>query len=196
MLGKYTMLCCLLALVGMGCQSADTDKSKELTTSKPVNVAANSLLDSVLYQYGLVQNRLVDWDSSGAKTQALALDSFLSKIEPNALTTVDTLLPQIGELLAAVKGEVKSIEKETTLNEQRRSFYTLSSALQELLVQAGYNGQKVFVGHCPMAFNDEEEAKWLSLTNEVVNPYLGNKHPMYKAGMLHCGEIIDSLGSK
>lgn len=185
-----------MALMAMGCDSTNSTETNEAATPSPPSVVANTALDSVLTQYALVQNKLVDWDSAGAKTQAHALDSLLSKLEPEALTKVDTLVPQIGELLAAVKGEVKSIQKETTLTEQRRSFYTLSSAMQELLVQTGYNGKKVYIGHCPMAFNDEEEAKWLSLTNEVVNPYLGNKHPIYKAGMLHCGEIVDSLGSK
>jgi hypothetical protein len=196
MLGKYTILCGFIALLATSCDSNNSTEQKEAPTATPVNVVANGVLDSVLTQYVSVQTKLVDWDSAGAKTQALALDSLLGKLEPEALTKVDTLVPQIGELLAAVKGEVKSIQKETTLTEQRRSFYTLSSALQELLVQTGYNAKKVYVGHCPMAFNDEEEAKWLSLTNEVVNPYLGNKHPIYKAGMLHCGEIVDSLGSK
>jgi hypothetical protein len=44
-----------------------------------------------------------------------------------------------------------------------------------------------------MAFNDTEEAFWLSDKNRVVNPYLGSKHPKYKGSMLHCGDITDSL---
>jgi hypothetical protein len=44
-----------------------------------------------------------------------------------------------------------------------------------------------------MAFNDEEEANWLSNSSKVVNPYLGKHHPKYKAGMLHCGDVVDSV---
>jgi hypothetical protein len=44
-----------------------------------------------------------------------------------------------------------------------------------------------------MAFNDNEAAYWLSNSREVVNPYLGKKHPKYSSGMLHCGEVKDSL---
>jgi hypothetical protein len=44
-----------------------------------------------------------------------------------------------------------------------------------------------------MAFNDNETAFWLSDNREVVNPYLGKKHPKYASGMLHCGEVKDSL---
>jgi hypothetical protein len=43
-----------------------------------------------------------------------------------------------------------------------------------------------------MAFSDTEEAFWLSNKNQVVNPYLGSKHPTYKNKMLHCGDITDS----
>jgi hypothetical protein len=44
-----------------------------------------------------------------------------------------------------------------------------------------------------MAFNDNETAFWLSNSREVVNPYLGKKHPKYASGMLHCGEVKDSI---
>jgi hypothetical protein len=49
---------------------------------------------------------------------------------------------------------------------------------------------------CPMAFNDTETANWISNSSEIINPYLGNNHPKYKAGMLHCGELKDSITSK
>jgi hypothetical protein len=44
-----------------------------------------------------------------------------------------------------------------------------------------------------MAFNDEEEAYWISKTADVVNPYLGTLHPLYKATMLNCGNVADSI---
>ncbi|MBS1925917.1 MAG: DUF3347 domain-containing protein [Bacteroidetes bacterium] len=59
-----------------------------------------------------------------------------------------------------------------------------------------YEGKKLYLQHCPMAFNDTEGADWLSSSDEIINPYLGKKHPKYKAGMLHCGEIKDSVLAK
>ena len=44
-----------------------------------------------------------------------------------------------------------------------------------------------------MAFNDNEEAYWLSNTRSIVNPYLGKKHPRYAGGMVTCGSIADSI---
>ena len=43
-----------------------------------------------------------------------------------------------------------------------------------------------------MAFGDEV-ANWISNSSEIMNPYLGKKHAKYKDGMLHCGEVTDSL---
>jgi hypothetical protein len=44
-----------------------------------------------------------------------------------------------------------------------------------------------------MAFDGDKDANWISNSNEIVNPYLGKKDPKYKAGMLNCGEVKDSL---
>ena len=47
-----------------------------------------------------------------------------------------------------------------------------------------------------MAFGDDQAANWISNSTEIVNPYLGKRHPKYKAGMLHCGELKDSITAK
>ena len=52
--------------------------------------------------------------------------------------------------------------------------------------------EQVYHMSCPTAFSDSSEAYWLSADSKVVNPYLGNKHPIYKDKMLNCGEVNDS----
>jgi hypothetical protein len=79
---------------------------------------------------------------------------------------------------------------------KKREFQMISDAMYDLTNAVNYNARKIYRQRCPMAFNDEEEAYWLSNSNKVVNPYLGRKHPKYKAGMLECGEVTDSLGFK
>ncbi len=61
------------------------------------------------------------------------------------------------------------------------------------LKTVNYEGPKLFLQNCPMAFNDTESANWISNSEEIVNPYLGKNHPKYKGGMLHCGEIKDTI---
>jgi hypothetical protein len=70
----------------------------------------------------------------------------------------------------------------------------VGEALRDFLTQSGYDAAPVYVQTCPMAFRDSEPASWLSDSREILNPFLGRRHPKYGAGMLHCGELTDSLG--
>lgn len=69
----------------------------------------------------------------------------------------------------------------------------ITENLYPLLQIVQYQGATVYQQMCPMAFNDNEAGYWLSDSREVVNPYLGKKHPKYSGGMVHCGEVKDSI---
>lgn len=69
----------------------------------------------------------------------------------------------------------------------------ISDAMYDLVRTVNFDRQIIYHQHCPMAFNDSEGAYWLSNSRAVINPYLGKKHPKYKAAMLACGEVTDSL---
>jgi hypothetical protein len=56
-----------------------------------------------------------------------------------------------------------------------------------------YDGGKIYLQECPMAFNETEPGVWLSSTDSIQNPYLGLHHPKYKGGMLECGATKDTL---
>ena len=73
----------------------------------------------------------------------------------------------------SVSAEALGIPGETTLEGMRRSFYTLSENLYNLLRTVQYDQQIIYHDKCPMAFNDQEEGYWLSNTKEIINPYLG-----------------------
>ena len=72
----------------------------------------------------------------------------------------------------------------------------ISEGLYNLVRTVKYDRQKLYHQHCPMAFNDEEEAWWISNSNKIENPYMGKNHPTYHAGMLGCGEVKDSIVAK
>ena len=38
-----------------------------------------------------------------------------------------------------------------------------------------YEGKKLFLQHCPMAFREDQGADWISNSEEIVNPYLGKE---------------------
>lgn len=123
-------------------------------------------------------------------------DSLINFYAKTLMTDADSL--QISELKAdsaivltaksgaeSMSGELKGLLGEKKLEEKRRSFYTLSEELYDLIRTVQYDRQTIYHFHCPMAF-DKEGANWLSNINEVKNPYLPKTMPT-------CGELTDSL---
>ena len=104
-----------------------------------------------------------------------------------------TIKQTAADFAATMSGSAKGFRGETDLVKKKREFQLISEALYNLVRTVKYDRQKLYHQHCPMAFNDEEEAWWISNSNKIENPYLGRKHPKYKATMVECGDITDSL---
>jgi hypothetical protein len=96
-------------------------------------------------------------------------------------------------LAASVSSEAKGLVGEGNIEQKRRAFNMLTDELYTLIRTVRYDGEVIYHIRCPMAFKDSEEGFWLSKNDQVINPYLGKSHPVYKAKMLGCGEISDSL---
>jgi Cu(I)/Ag(I) efflux system membrane fusion protein len=61
----------------------------------------------------------------------------------------------------------------------------ISAGLFDLVRTVRYDKEKIYLLHCPMAFNNTG-ADWLSNATEIKNPYFGKD-------MLTCGEVRDSV---
>jgi Cu(I)/Ag(I) efflux system membrane fusion protein len=85
----------------------------------------------------------------------------------------------------SISAEGEGLLGETTLDNKRKSFYTLSEQMHDLMKLVEYHGQVVYQIHCPMAFKGEG-ANWLSNTAAIRNPYIPKK-------MISCGNIIDTI---
>ena len=92
-----------------------------------------------------------------------------------------------------IKSNARSILVQKDLQEMRKDFSMVSENLYPFFKIINYEGDKMYWQNCPMAFGDEKEANWVSKTPEVVNPYLGKNHPEFKATMLHCGMVKDTI---
>lgn len=119
----------------------------------------------------------------------LALAAKQNEALLNALEQVDAKL-----LKATARGfwnEKKSflieharLGKETAdLEEKRENFIFLSHPLIKLVEAFGVNQEPLYISYCPMA-NENRGAFWLSETENIRNPYMGQK-------MLSCGEVKD-----
>ncbi len=81
--------------------------------------------------------------------------------------------------------QLSSISKKDGLENQREEFVSLSQNMIQIGQQMNDLGTKLYVQHCPMANNDKG-ANWLSLEEEIRNPYYGN-------AMLTCGSVVEII---
>ncbi len=84
-----------------------------------------------------------------------------------------------------VSDETKGLLGEVGIENKRKSFQMITSDVYDLLRVVKYDREKIYMQHCPMAF-ENKGADWLSNTSEIVNPYIPKK-------MLDCGEVKDSV---
>ncbi|MFT4759149.1 MAG: Cu(I)/Ag(I) efflux system membrane fusion protein [Paraglaciecola sp.] len=85
------------------------------------------------------------------------------------------------EQLDALQAHSQKITKIEDIEEQRKQFGFLSTALINSIEAFGTIGNAFYVQHCPMAFGNEG-ADWLAVEEAIQNPYFGDK--MMKCGLV------------
>jgi hypothetical protein len=171
---------------------------EEVPKDQPVAVsrhsaAFNQSIDTFLNTYYGLSENLVNWDSGAVVQNARALEEDLKEVKWRELQQ-DTVIYQAASGYSEVfKSDMAVLYGTGNLTTKRHAFHALSQNLYDLLRTIQYDGAKIYLQQCPMAFNDTEEGLWLSKTEKIRNPYLGLHHPKYKAGMLACGETKDTL---
>ncbi len=86
--------------------------------------------------------------------------------------------------MKALKSHAQAIVETEDVDGQREQFQYLSNEMIETMKAFG-SLDKLYVQHCPMAF-DGQGADWISSESVIKNPYYGDK-------MLRCGSVTDSL---
>lgn len=156
--------------------------------------AFNKSFSNMMQTYYSMKDAFVNWDTAKASAAAMQLVSEVPAI-PIKEMKADSLL--VNTALAYsfnVSGQAKIVAAEGDIEAKRVAFNTLSENLYNLLRTVKYDQNTIYHDKCPMAFRDSIAAYWLSDQREIVNPYLGNNHPKYHSGMMHCGNIEDSIG--
>jgi hypothetical protein len=197
---RLLTFCFFITVVFLACNSNNeisTPKPTETTvpqTKPPLNSATlNASVWGLLTDYFAIKDALIAPNLDSAKLAAknlasraanfsvaeIAADSAKTKVK-NALTKIAAISSQITQAPA----DVLVI---------RKLFANLSDAMHPAFTKGvGYEGTKIYVQHCPMAFEDAT-ANWLSPTEAIINPYMGTNHPKYKDKMYDCGEVTDSI---
>jgi len=179
--------------------SKETPKSSDpvqhpLTTSKN-SEAFNKSFEQMLTAYFALKNALIDYDTAAANKAAgeLAIASDSLKTEELKGDTTGAIKEMAKNYAGTVLGSAQALAGEKELVKKKKEFSMISDAIYDLIRTVRYDRQKFYHQHCPMAFNDTDEAWWISTSDKIENPYLGKKHPKYHSGMINCGDITDSL---
>jgi Protein of unknown function (DUF3347) len=167
-------------------------------TLKKHSEGFNIAVDSVVNAYISIKNAFVDADTAVAKAATTSFIALLNRLpiaelKKDTATIFETVVGNIMD----IKSNAVSLLQQTDITEMRKDFSMVTEMMYPSFFTAiNYEGSKLYLANCPMAFNDSVSANWISNSAEIVNPYLGKNHPTYHAGMLHCGEVKDSIMSK
>ncbi|MEB3345293.1 DUF3347 domain-containing protein [Aquimarina gracilis] len=84
-----------------------------------------------------------------------------------------------------LKATSKLISLTKDLQKQRDFFVTITDEIDNIVSNANIISGEVYKQYCPMAF-DGSGGYWLSDSEEIRNPYFGNK-------MLKCGNVKETI---
>jgi FlaG/FlaF family flagellin (archaellin) len=155
----------------------------------------NTSIDKVMAEYHSMKNAFVDADAPRVKTHTASFIRLLDSIPldelkkdtaviyQSALTTVDD-----------IRSNAQSILQQSDITEMRKDFSMVTEMLYPAFFKTiNYEGENLYLQHCPMAFDGDKGANWISDNVQIVNPYLGKNHPKYRGTMLECGEVMDTI---
>jgi hypothetical protein len=143
-----------------------------------------------------IKEAFVSADTANAKKFTRSFIALLDGIPVKELEKDDSMIAQTANAnIAEIKANALSLLQQTDVTQMRLDFRTMSDMLYPGFFKIiNYEGLTMYLQNCPMAFDGDKDANWISNNSEVVNPYLGNNHPKFKATMLNCGEVKDSIG--
>lgn len=180
-------------------------KKKGPKGPKPVPIALkkhspafNAAVDGLVADYLAVKDALINADTAAAKSSVRSfssrIDNFpMTELEKDTSLVLATVKANLGDL----KANAESMIKQADITEMRRDFSAITEQLYPSFFMAvNYEGPTLYYATCPMAFNDEEAASWISNSPAIANPYLGKSDPKYHGGMLKCGILKDSIKAK
>lgn len=189
---KFLYIIPVIALFACGTnRPAENNAGEVPVEGKPTSIlsdAFNASFEKVLNNYYALRDALVAGDTVQANSAAVSLVAVVGDIKFDELKSADTaniVIPTAKTYTEGIANESKGLLGEADIEQKRKAFQMISTGLFDLVRTVRYDKQKVYMLHCPMAFNNAG-ADWLSNTTDVKNPYFGNR-------MLTCGSVVDSV---
>jgi hypothetical protein len=200
---KIFLIVILLLLAGVGIywfvfrnkETGDSGPKPQPIALKKHSSKFNTRVDSLMLSYFDLKSAFVEADTVLIKKHCQhflqMLDSIpVADLKNDTATIIETVQSSIND----IRSNASSLMKQSDITEMRQDFRMVSEMMYPAFFKAiNYSGPKLYWQNCPMAFGEGKEGNWISNSEDIENPYLGKKHPEFKATMLHCGEIKDSI---
>ena len=163
-----------------------TEETRDIPKITPafdhVDGAVSSHIKEVFEHYIHVKTALVNSNADEAKNGATAILEVLRNFDKSLLAAGQK--SAYDKSIVGIKSAAGGIVSAGDLEQQRVHFAELSLRSYELAKSFGA-GRKMYHEHCPMAF-DDKGAMWLSESEDIRNPYFGEK-------MLQCGTVEEVI---
>lgn len=130
-----------------------------------------------------LKDAFVSADTAKIRAAVPEIKNSLSKADITLLN--DEPLMDWMSYLKTLNESTDQIANSTDLSVQRKAFASFSDALYKSIKLLGMGGMTAYYAYCPNA-NNNSGAYWLSYSQEIRNPYLGNE-------MLSCGKVKEII---
>lgn len=160
-----------------------TATSSEPITQLAISDEAKNAIQPLVRGYLELKDALVNDDFAEAKKSAETFRNELSAVDMSLFTgeSHDVWMEYENRL----KQSINRLTEDENIEAARNTFIALSEAMIGLVETFHPMEESLYIQHCPMANNDHG-ADWLSLSQEIRNPYFG-------ASMLRCGEVTGEV---
>ncbi|MBC7868374.1 MAG: DUF3347 domain-containing protein [Gloeobacteraceae cyanobacterium ES-bin-316] len=171
------------------------EAKQEAVAVKKHSEAFNMAVNKLMAAYFGIKDAFVEGDTALAKKNTVLFSNLLDSIPLTELDKDSLMISETAKFtIADIKANAASLLQQSDITEMRQDFRTVSDMLYPGFFKIiNYEGPALYLQNCPMAFDGDKDANWISNSNEVINPYLGKNHPKFRATMLTCGSVKDSL---
>lgn len=134
---------------------------------------------TVLDAYFELKDSFVNSNVEAAKASAYKMLEEIRGLKTSSLGSMEV------SHLSKMKEMLEAILENDNMENQRDHFIILSENMIAITSNLENMDTSIYVQHCPMA-NNNQGADWLSLSEEIENPYYGEV-------MLNCGDVSKKL---
>ncbi|MBL1221175.1 DUF3347 domain-containing protein [Chryseobacterium sp. L7] len=172
------------AAMNMAADHSGHDHSK-MTQAETAPAQNSSQLKPVFDSYFSVKNALVNTDSGTASAKAGELLKAIKAVDMTKLSTEEHMVWM--KIMKDLTANAEKTASAKDVAKQREIFALLSRNIYDL-AKVSQQGNSIYYQHCPM-YNNGKGANWLSLENEIRNPYFGSQ-------MITCGSTVETIDNK